>query len=399
MNTVPAQHRIVVIGAGYTGLMAAIRTARHTRRRGGRVVLVNPSSRFTERLRMHQIATGQRLTDHRIPDMLAGTGIEFVEGWAAGIDPGLRQVRVRTPEGEQALDYDTLVYAIGSVTGTSTVPGVAEHAHTLDGPEAAARFAARLAEVSTRGGTVAVCGNGLTGIESATEVADRFPRLRVVLIGRDRAGGMMGERARAYLDRALERLGVENRSGAEITKVLPDAVELAGGELVHADACLWTTGFDASPLAAESGLTVDEHNRVVVDATLRSVSHPSIYAVGDSAAIRQDFGVVHGTCQSGIPSAAHAADTIGRRLRGKRAKPFRFGYIHQPVSLGRKDAVIQFTHADDTPRRFYLTGRSATLYKELVSSSPPPTYRLSRHLTVPSLFIGARPSRAGRVTT
>ena len=87
---------------------------------------------------------------------------------------------------------------------------------------------------------------------------------------------------------------------------------------------------------------------------------------------------MHGTCQSGIPTSLHAAASIVRELNGKQPKPFRFGYVHQPVSLGRHDAVIQFTHADDTPGRFYLAGRLAVAYKETVSSSPWTTYRLIR---------------------
>jgi NADH dehydrogenase len=184
--------------------------------------------------------------------------------------------------------------------------------------------------------------------------------------------------------------------------VLPGAVELAGGELVESDACLWTTGFVASPLAAESGMTVDARGRVVVDETLRSVSHPSVYAIGDSAAIQQGWGVIHGTCQSGIPSGAHAASVIARRIRGKKAKPFRFGYYHQPVSLGRKDAVIQFTHPDDSPSRWYLTGRWAIAYKESVTSSPMKTYRLSKRISVParalSYSAGGRANRSRRAS-
>jgi NADH:ubiquinone reductase (H+-translocating) len=120
------------------------------------------------------------------------------------------------------------------------------------------------------------------------------------------------------------------------------------------------------------------------------VSHPDVVAIGDAAAIRQPWGTIHGTCQSGIPSGAHAADNIARVLAGKAAKPFRFGYIHQPVSLGRKDAVIQFTHADDTPRRWFLSGRAAVIYKELVTSSPLPAYRMSRRLTVPAALLASR---------
>ena len=393
-----AQHqnrrRIVVLGAGYTGMMCAIRVARRTRRHGGQVTLVNPSARFTERLRMHQLATGQDLPEVSIPDLLAGTGVEFVQGWATRIDPDTHEVRVDTVDGARRLAYDTLVYAIGSVTDVSAVPGVEAHAFTLNSPGEAARLATRLAERPA--GTVAVCGGGLTGIEAATEIAESHPGVRVVLLSRDVPGSMMSARARGYLDRALDRLGVEVRPGVEVTKVLPDAVQLAGGELVPVDACLWTTGFVARPLAAGSGFAMDRSGRILVDPSLRSVSHPSTFAIGDAAAIRQSWGTIHGTCQSGIPSGAFAADAVARQLRGRGAKPFRFGYIHQPVSLGRRDAVIQFTRADDSPRRWFLTGRLAVLYKEFVTSSPPTTYRLSKRLNVPAAALSARGGRANR---
>jgi NADH dehydrogenase FAD-containing subunit len=375
-------------------MLAALGAARRSRRRGGRVTLVNPSTRFTERLRMHQLATGQQLASHEIPTLLAGTGIEFVPGRAVGLELARRVVRVDTATGSRELGYDTLVYAIGSAADTARVPGADLHAETLDDPAAARRLAARLAGI--HGGTMLVCGAGLTGIEAATEIAESHPDVHVVLLSRAAPGAMMGERARGYLQRALHRLGIEVRAGVEITKVLPAGVELAGGELVAGDACLWTTGFVAAPLAGESGLAVDAQGRVVVDAALRSVSHPEVYAVGDAAAIRQPWGVLHGTCQSGIPTAAHAAASIGRQLRGKPAKPFRFGYIHQPVSLGRRDAVIQFTRPDDAPARWYLTGRAAVVYKELVTSSPLPTYRLSRWVTVPAAALRRPTNRANR---
>jgi NADH:ubiquinone reductase (H+-translocating) len=103
---------------------------------------------------------------------------------------------------------------------------------------------------------------------------------------------------------------------------------------------------------------------------------------------------MHGTCQSGIPTALHAAASIVRELKGKQPKKFRFGYVHQPVSLGRNDGVIQFTHADDSPGRFYLAGRFAVAYKETVSASPWTTYRLLKVLPA----LGAATWRRGRST-
>lgn len=373
---------IVVLGAGYAGLMAALGTARRTRRLGGRVTLVNPSGRFTERLRMHQIASGQRLRRYDIQELIRGSGIEFVRGRAVRLDAARRSVVVAADGAERRIGYDVAVLAIGSVADTLTVPGAGAHAFTLDDPAAAARLAQRLADAP--GGTVAVVGGGLTGVEAACEIAERNPGGEVVLLSRDVPGSMMSAPARDYLERALRRLGVRVRAGVEVSKVLPEGVELTGGELVPAAAVLWTTGFHAPPLAREAGLAVDERGRVLVDATLRSVSHPEVYAIGDAAAISQPWGTIHGTCQSGIPTGAYAAGAIARRLRGRAVEPFRFGYVHQPVSLGRRDAVIQFTRPDDSPRRFFLTGRAATLYKEVVTSSPPKVYRLARRLPLPA---------------
>ncbi|MFI7704742.1 NAD(P)/FAD-dependent oxidoreductase [Nonomuraea sp. NPDC049480] len=368
---------ILVLGGGYTGIAAAIRAAVRTRRAGGKVTLVNASARFTERLRLHQTAAGEPLADYSIEEVLAGTGVRFVRGRVAGLDAGRREVRL---DDGRVLGYDKLIYALGTVTDTS-VPGVAGHAYTYDDHASAVRLSERL-DALAGGGTVVVAGGGLTGVESAAELAEARPHLRVVLVTRGRPGSMMGERARAHLDKALARLGVEVRTGVDITKVLPDAVEAAGGELIHSDATLWTAGTKGLPLAGESGLTVDARGRIVVDSALRS-SHPDVYAVGDAAAVSRPFGVLHGTCQSGIPTGLHAADSLAATLRGRIPKPFRFGYIHQPVSLGRGDAVIQFTRPDDSPRRGYLAGRAAVIYKEMVSSSPMPTFKLLKRGLAP----------------
>ena len=380
---------VVVLGAGYTGMYAAIRLGHRTRRTGVRITLVNPSERFTERLRMHQIAAGHTLADHRIPDLVAGTNITFVQGKATAIDPDGRTV---TLDDGTRLDYDTLVYALGSATDTGLVPGADVHAFTLNGLQAAACFHDRLREL-TAGGTVTVCGGGLTGIEAATEIAEARPDLNVVLISATEPGSMLGEKARAYLYRSLDRLGVTVVAGRRVAKVLLDAVELETGELIESDACLWTTGVKVSPLARESGVAVDDRGLIVVDAALRSVSHPEIHAIGDAAAIRLAWGELHGTCQSGLPTAQHTADTIARLMRGKQAKPFRFGYYHQPISLGRRDAVIGFTRADETPRRICLKGRAAVVYKEMVSSSPVQMFKLSKRMNV-----SATVSKGGRAT-
>ena len=201
-------------------------------------------------------------------------------------------------------------------------------------------------------GSVVVAGGGLTGIESAAEIAEQHPNLDVVLLSQQVPGSMMGEQGHAPdCTRGSTAWVCTVRSGVDIVKVMPDGVTLDNGEVILPQAVLWTAGVRVSPIAAAAGLEVDDRGRIVTDDSLRSVSHSNVYAVGDAAAIHQGYGVMHGTCQSGIPTAVHAATSIVRELKGKQPKKFRFGYVHQPVSLGRHDAVIQFTHADDSPGR------------------------------------------------
>ncbi|MBG0566438.1 NAD(P)/FAD-dependent oxidoreductase [Actinoplanes aureus] len=384
------QHHILIIGAGYAGMSAAIQLAARVKRREDvRVTVVNGQDRFTERLRLHMTATGQQLAELSIPELLEGTNAQFVRGWVTAVDADAKTVRI---DDERILHYDTLVYGLGSVADTTAVPGVEDHAYALNSAQDAALLADRLARLGS--GTVVVAGSGLTGVESAAEIAERHPELNVVLLGKQEPGAAMNAKAQAYLRSALDRLGVQVRSGAEVVKVLPDAVELAGGESVAADVVLWTSGTRLSPLAAAAGLTVDERGRIVTDATLRSVSHPQVYAVGDAAAIRQGYGVMHGTCQSGMPTGVHAAVSIVRTLNGRQPKPFRFGYYHTPVSLGRHDAVVQFTRPDDSPRRIHLTGRMAARYKETVTASPWPTFGRMKKMPASGAFW----PRGGRFT-
>ncbi|MCP2170017.1 NAD(P)/FAD-dependent oxidoreductase [Goodfellowiella coeruleoviolacea] len=385
-------HRIVVLGAGYAGMTAAVSLAARTKRHEDvRITLVNATERFTERLRLHQVAAGQDLAELRIPDLLAGTGVELVCGWVTGIDADARTVRV---DDERVLEYDTLVYALGSVADTAAVPGADTHAYALDSAHDAELLARRLSELD--GGAVAVCGSGLTGVEAAAEIAEQYPGLTVVLLGREEPGENLTPRATAHLRSTLDRLGVRVRGGVEITKVLPDSVDLAGGDSVPADVVLWASGVRVSPLAAAAGLAVDERGRVVTDAALRSVSHPNVYAIGDAAAIRQGYGVMHGTCQGGMPTGVHAAVSIVRELRGKQPTRFRFGYLHTPVSLGRNDAVVQFTRPDNSPKQLCLTGRLAVRYKEEVSAAPWPSFARMLKLPASGSFAWRRGGRYTR---
>ena len=79
--------RIVILGAGYAGMTAALRLAHKTRRLPVEITLVNGSATFVERIRLHQAAAAEQVRQRSIPKLLHGTHVRFVQGWAAAIAP------------------------------------------------------------------------------------------------------------------------------------------------------------------------------------------------------------------------------------------------------------------------------------------------------------------------
>jgi NADH dehydrogenase len=364
---------IVVLGGGYSGLVAAKLAARWT---DAEVTLVNATDRFVERVRLHQLATGQRLRDRPLEDLLDGTGVRLVVGWVTAIDAGNRTVRL----GDENLRYDMLIYALGSQAGPVSVPGVAEHAHSVSTFAEAERLRERL----TVSQTVAVVGGGLTGIEAAAELAEAHPQVKVKLVTSGALGAALSQRAQQYLRRTFDRLGVEVRDEVSVQEVQADGVLLADDEHIAADTVVWTAGFRVSDLARDAGFAVDGNGRMVVDQSMCSVTHPEVYAVGDAAATRHPSGQeLRMACATGLPSAQHAARSIAAKLSGREPRELRFRYVNQCISLGRRDGLIQFVRADDSPVERVLTGRAAALYKEAVVRG---TILFERHPTLPTSF-------------
>ncbi|MFC5288753.1 NAD(P)/FAD-dependent oxidoreductase [Actinokineospora guangxiensis] len=355
---------IVVVGAGYAGVMAANSVARGV---SEPVVLVNERDTFVERVRLHQLAAGQSLRVRPLAGLLRGP--ELAVGRVVRIDADERVVHLGDG---RTIGYDTLVYALGS-SGDLSVPGAAEFAFDVGAYSDAVRLRDRLAG----GGSAVVVGGGLTGIEAAAELAR--PDLKVSLVT-DRVGAGLSERGRSYVLKVLERRGVSVREGVRVESVHGDGVVLVGGESVAADAVVWTAGFRVPGVAREAGFAVDGSGRMVVDGTLRSVSHEEVYGVGDAAAVRVGGQELRMACATGLPAGQHVGKVIAALRSGRAVPGLRFRYVNQCVSLGRGDALVQFVLADDSARDRVLTGRVAAWYKEAIVRG---TVFVQRHPRVP----------------
>lgn len=373
---------IAVLGGGYAGLFAAQRAARATaraRRSAVRVVLIDADDAWQERTRWHQIAAGETVRSRRRAPMFRGTGVESITATAAGIDLDARTV---TFAGDQQapLPFGRLVYAAGSRSSLHLVHGAADYSYTLDTAASSRRLAQALAQQPRS--RLLVVGGGLTGIQTAAETAERYPGATITLVSSGQLGHELPEKARSYIRTVLGRLGVEIIDGKfRVTAVEPGCVRWDGGEL-EADLVVWTAGFTPCGLAREAGLQVTGTGQVEVDATLRSVSHPFVFAAGDGAAVPRatsPYGAYAATA-----TGATAGRNAARDLTGQAPAPLDMGYSFISASVGQRNAVVQLLQRDGTPRRQVLTGRSAYWMKEAIEHYV--TFAARAERTLPGIY-------------
>lgn len=334
----PDVTRVVVLGAGYGGVMAALRAAEKAA-----VTLVDPSSEFTERVRRHELAAGRPTISHPLAPMLRRKGVTAVAARATHIDLGGRTVSL---DDGTAVGYDRLIYALGS--RTREVPDPDGRLFTA---ETAAYLHKRLADGP---GKIVVVGGGATGIETAAELAEQTG-WTVELTTDGEVGPSLSEKGRAHVRTVLRRLDVTLREGRAVA---PSDID--------ADALMWTASLRPnSELAADAGIALGTDGRITVDEYLRSTSHPDVYGAGDAAgAWSTRAGRLRMACATALPVGTRAGRNAAAELTGGTIRPLDFGFRAQVLSLGRNDGLVQRVRADDSPTDRIVTGRIAALAKE-----------------------------------
>ncbi|GGM21137.1 NAD(P)/FAD-dependent oxidoreductase [Dactylosporangium sucinum] len=375
------RHRITVLGAGYAGASAAGYLARHLQPDDFEITVVNAEPDFVERMRLHQLAAGRPLRRHGLAEMFAGTGIRLRVASVTAVDPQQRTVTVADGEGTERIEYDSLLYTLGSTIDGQGVAGVAEHAFHVAGQPAALRLCRRLDELG-EGGTVLVVGGNLTAIETATEIAESRPGLRVAVATSGELGGWLAPKGRRHLLRAFDRLGIAVHEHATVERVERAGAVAADGTVFAATATVWAAGFAVHPIAAASGLAVEADGRITVDRMMRSVSHPGVYAAGDSAYVIGANGrPLPMSCASAGFTRMQATAAIIGDLTGHRISKTPLEYLGNCISLGGKDAIFQAVDGDARSKPWSLRGRTAARFKAFVLSGAAwnmshPTYGL-----------------------
>jgi NADH dehydrogenase len=373
-------HRIVVVGGGAAGLELVTRLGdRLGRQRRARITLVESARTHLWKPLLHEVAAGSMDPGEYEVNYLAQAhwhGFRYRFGEMIGVDRSAKEVHLAATfddEGRQitppgSVGYDTLVIAIGSVTNDFGTQGVAEHAVPLETPAEAARFNRRLVNACIRAQTqdgpvrpgqlhVAIVGAGATGAELAAELhrttrevvtygLDRIDPerdIRIVLIeAADRILPGLPERISEAARRLLDRMGIEVHTGAKVTQVIADGLQLVDGSFIASELVVWAAGVKAPEVLRRlDGLEMNRVNQLVVEPTLQTTRDPDIFAIGDCAACpRQGEPTpVPPRAQAAHQEATHLLRQIEHRLRGKPLLPYSYRDFGSLVSLGKHSTV------------------------------------------------------------
>ncbi|QOZ08333.1 NAD(P)/FAD-dependent oxidoreductase [Bradyrhizobium sp. CCBAU 51765] len=375
--------RLVIIGAGFAGMYAALSAARLREIQGVspdklEIALVAPEPTLVVRPRLYE-KNPETLTAPLL-DVLKAIDVTYVQGSVETVETQSGMVRIATAEGtKKTLSYDRLVVATGSRLFRPNIPGLAEHGFSVDSLDDAIALDRHLHGLAKRPAvngrdTVVVAGGGFTGIEAATEMPARLrailgpnARTRVIIVERNSAiAPDMGSGPRPVIESALHKLGVETRLGAGVASLDESGVTLSSGEHIETETVIWAAGIRAAPLTAQIPAERDNFGRLLVDRCLRVPGVEGVFATGDAAraACDDEGNYALMSCQHATRMGAFAGNNAAAELLGVPTRPYHQKAYVTCLDLGEAGAL--FTRGWD--RKVEMVGDVAKKTKQEINT-------------------------------
>ncbi|MNM95358.1 NADH dehydrogenase-like protein YjlD [compost metagenome] len=370
---------IVILGAGYGGVLSALNVRKYLNKDQARVTVINQFPTHQIITELHRLAAGsikERAIALPLDKLFKGKDIDLriakVDNFAVD------KKEVKLSDGT-TLSYDALVVGLGSITAYFGIPGLEQYSMVLKSAEDAnkihkhiedkiAKYAKTKDEADA---TILIGGGGLTGVELVGEIVDQLPALtkkyavdpkEIKLLLVEAGPKILPVLPDHLIERAtasLEARGVKFLTGLPVTNVEGNVIDLKDGSKIVANTFVWTGGVTGNPLVGESGLEVNR-GRATVNEFLQSTSHNDVFVVGDSAVSFGPDGRPYApTAQNAWQMGELVGYNLYAYLNDKHLEAFSPINSGTLASLGRKDAVAT-VGGNNTP----LRGLPATLMKE-----------------------------------
>ncbi len=378
--------KILILGAGYAGLRAALDLDRLLRGRSDVSITLLDQFPYHQLVQLlHLTASAGLHSREAIYDLkrlLRDRAIRVVQGRASRIDAAERHVALADSD---PVPYDKLIIALGAETAYHSIPGAREHTLPLRTYPDALRLRDHLIDQFIAAGkttdpterrillTTAIVGAGYTGGQFAGELAAwaddlseqaSVPRgeARIALV--ERADGIFQEfgewASRAALNR-LDQLGVSVYLNTGVTAVEPRRLRVSDGRILRAATIVWAAGIQGPALLADSGLPVAKSGRVKVDRYLRVEGQAAIFALGDCAMIPDPANgpdaTVPTTASYAMRQGSHIAESVAAEIAGEAPRAYEPLRLGELVSIGPDYAL-------GSPLGVPVTGYPALLLKK-----------------------------------
>ncbi|MEC0716726.1 NAD(P)/FAD-dependent oxidoreductase [Bacillus licheniformis] len=378
--------KVVVLGAGYGGLMTVTRLVKKIGINEADITLVNKHNYHYETTWMHEASAGTLHHDrcrYQIKDVINTSRVNFVQDTVKKIDKEGKKVVLETGE----LSYNYLVVALGSVPETFGISGLKEHAFSISNINSSRQlrehieyqFATYNTEAEKRPErlTIVVGGAGFTGIEFLGEMANRIPELcreydidrqQVRLICVEAAPSVLPGFEPELVDYAvnyLEGKGVEFKIGTAVKECTPDGIIVGKDdqtEEIKAGTVVWAAGVRGNPIIEESGFE-NMRGRVKVKPDLRVEGHDDIFVIGDCSLIinEETERPYPPTAQISMQQGETCANNLAALIHGKETETFSFDNKGSVASLGEHDAIgVAFGRK--------MTGTTASMMKKIIDN-------------------------------
>ncbi|KAJ6558430.1 FAD-containing subunit of putative NADH dehydrogenase [Mycena vulgaris] len=297
--------KLVIVGAGFAGMWAALSAARTLELAGKadgsvEIILIAPEPTLYVRPRLYEndVSTASA----PLTDLFAAAAVRYVQGTVQKIVVENKLLEYVVADGKSStLIYDRLILASGSkLFRPDAVLGLAEHSFDADQMESALKLDAHLKSLATlpdspARNTIVVCGGGFTGAEIASEMPRRMRGIlgdgvdiKVIVLERGDSINFMGPKSNPVVVQALASLGVQVLVSQSVAAIDAGGVTTESGIRIASSTAIWTAGMRASTLTAQIPAERDEIGRLFVTQNLKVVGVDHVYATGDTAHVATD---------------------------------------------------------------------------------------------------------------
>lgn len=305
--------RTVILGAGFGGVRCALDLEKNILKES-EIIVVDKNDYHTFQPALYEVASafyvgnnirGQKFDFHKIKrsaaiplmEIFKGKNIKFIQAEVKSIDVAVKNITFSSGE---VINFDYLVFALGSETNYFGIPHLAEKSYPLKSVEDALNIKAAIDELFYNAKSdemikIAIGGGGVAGSEFAGELMGDIRKLvkrhkhlkdKVLVTVIEASPNVLGGAAPWIAEIAkkrLEDLGVKILTSKKIIDIADKEVLLDGGEKVPFNILIWTAGIKANGIFSKiSGLNIDKSCKIVVDMSLQAHPHSNVFAIGDN---------------------------------------------------------------------------------------------------------------------